>query len=71
MRRSTHDYEAATFIVRLWREPQVTSGEDTPWRGTAVHVQSGTERGVQGMAELLNFMQTWMQTDLPGPENGQ
>ncbi len=62
MKRSTQDYEAATFIVRLWREPQIPPALDVPWRGTAVHVQSGTERSLQDMDELLSFLQTWMQT---------
>ena len=62
MRRTTSDYEAATFVIRLWREtPQVDPGE-RPWRGTAVHVQSGTERSVQGLEDLLSFMQNWVQT---------
>jgi hypothetical protein len=67
MKRSTQDYEAATFIVRLWREPQIPSAPNVPWRGTAVHVQSGTERSLQGMEELLSFLQTWMH--VPDPDD--
>lgn len=54
MKRSTSDgYEAATFIVRLWR------ADNTSWRGTAVHVQSGTERHIQEMDTLIDFLETW------------
>ena len=67
MKRSTGDYEAATFIVRLWREPNVAV--DPIWRGTAVHVQSGTERSIQGIESLVSFMQTWLQAGLPDAEN--
>jgi hypothetical protein len=56
MKRATSDgYEAATFIVRLWRT------ENAAWRGSAVHVQSGTERHIQEMDTLIDFLQTWMQ----------
>ncbi len=60
MKRSTGDYEAVTFIVRLWCEPPDLPDDDPDWRGTAVHVQSGTERGIQGLDALMQFMQTWM-----------
>jgi len=68
MKQSTQEYEAATFIVRLWREPQVSPAPDARWRGTAVHVQSGTERNLQGMDELLRFMQTWMHVSDSGED---
>jgi len=69
MKRATGDYEAVTFIVRLWREPHDLPDEDSGWRGTAVHVQSGTERGIQGLSALLQFMQTWM--DSEGRDRGK
>ncbi len=62
MRRTTSDYEAATFVIRLWRETPEENPEERPWRGTAVHVQSGTERNVQGLEDLLSFMQLWVTT---------
>jgi hypothetical protein len=67
MKHATSDFEAITFIVRMWREsPQgVPDYPARPWRGVAVHVQSGVERGVQDMDGLLDFMQTWMQSSLP------
>ena len=61
MKRSTGDHEAATFIVRLWREPHTPLDDDSTWRGTALHVQSGTERGVQGIEGLTQFMQHWLE----------
>lgn len=63
MKRSTGDYETATFIVRLWREPHDVPDVESGWRGTAVHVQSGTERGIQELGALLQFMETWMETE--------
>ena len=69
MKRATGDYEAVTFIVRLWREPHDLPDEDAGWRGTAVHVQSGTERGIQGLSALLQFMQIWM--DSEGRDRGK
>jgi hypothetical protein len=64
MDHSTHDGSSATFILRLWRAPQSISAESSIWRGTAVHVQSGTERGVQGLNDLLSFIETWMDSGL-------
>jgi len=64
MERSTRDGSSVTFILRLWRAPQGLSAESSTWRGTAVHVQSGTERGVQGLDDLLNFIETWMDSGL-------
>ncbi len=61
MRRTTSDYEAATFVIRLWREAPQADPAERPWRGTAVHVQSGAERSVQGLDDLLSFMQTWVE----------
>jgi len=66
MRRSTGSYQAATFIVRLWRESDQQPGEEADWRGTAVHVQSGAERGVHGTDDVINFIQAWLQADKPG-----
>ena len=65
MRRTTSDYEAATFIIRLWRERRDVSATDSGWRGTAVHVQSGTERGIQELEDLITFMQTWLESSSP------
>jgi hypothetical protein len=60
MKRATGDYEAATFIVRLWRDPQAPPDGDPTWRGTAQHVQSGTERSIQNLDGLVDFMQNWL-----------
>lgn len=65
MKPSTSDYEAATFIVRLWREPHLPPDADPTWRGTAVHVQSGTERGIQGLEGLIQFVQNWLASHPP------
>jgi hypothetical protein len=60
MKQITGDYEAATFIVRLWRDPQVPPEADLIWRGTALHVQSGMERSIQNLDGLADFMQYWL-----------
>jgi hypothetical protein len=60
MKRATGSYEAATFIVRLWRDPHVPPDDDPTWRGTALHVQSGTQRSVQNLDGLVNFMHNWL-----------
>jgi hypothetical protein len=60
MRQATGDYEAATFIVRLWRDPQVPPGSDLTWRGTAQHVQSGMERSIQNLDGLVDFVRNWL-----------
>jgi hypothetical protein len=60
MKRITGDYEAATFIVRLWRDPEAPPEADAPWRGTTLHVQSGTERSIQNLDGLADFMQYWL-----------
>jgi hypothetical protein len=60
MKRTTGDYEAATFIVRLWRDPQIPGDGDPTWRGTALHVQSGTKRSIQNLDGLDDFMHNWL-----------
>ncbi|MBN1681415.1 MAG: hypothetical protein JW966_14130 [Anaerolineae bacterium] len=60
MKQTTDRYRAATFIVRLWHEPQDESIPGQSWRGTAVHVQSGSERTIQEIEGLMSFMQAWM-----------
>jgi beta-xylosidase len=62
MKRTTGDYEAATFIVRLWRDSADPAEAASSWRGTAVHVQSGTERGIRELDGLVSFMQAWLQS---------
>jgi hypothetical protein len=60
MKPATGDYEAATFIVRLWRDPQIPPEGDPTWRGTAQHVQSGTQRSIQNLDGLVDFMHNWL-----------
>lgn len=62
MKRATGEYPYVTFIVRMWQEPRDSPVAGAVWRGTALHVQSGTERGVIDLDDLLRFMQTWMGT---------
>ncbi|MBN2303771.1 MAG: hypothetical protein JXQ72_04810 [Anaerolineae bacterium] len=62
MKRSTGEWQGTTFIVRLWQEPRESQEDEAVWRGTATHVQSGTERGIKDWDELKRFMQTWTQT---------
>jgi hypothetical protein len=56
-RTSSGAYESVTFIVRLWREAD--GSVDADWRGTAVHVQTGAERGIHGLDELMGFIHSW------------
>jgi hypothetical protein len=65
VKHNTGDQEAATFIVRLWRESHVPAERESDWRGIAMHVQSGTERGFQGMESLVQFVQNWLESS-PG-----
>ena len=62
---SGDDRQAATFIIRLWKESPETLTAPATWRGTAIHVQSGTERSIQNMDELVGFVATWMQDRVP------
>jgi hypothetical protein len=62
MEHSTHDGSLVTFILRLWRAPEVQCADSPAWRGTAVHVQSGTERGVRDLNDLEDFIETWMES---------
>ncbi len=59
------DQEAATFIIRLWKEAPETLSTPATWRGTAIHVQSGAQRGVQDMEELISFITTWIEARTP------
>lgn len=65
MRQTTGSYQAATFIVRLWRESDQQPGDAAGWRGIAVHVQSGAERGVHDTDDVITFIQAWLQADKP------
>ena len=65
MRQSTGSYQAATFIVRLWRESDQQPGRSVDWRGVAVHVQSGAERAVHDTDDVINFIQAWLGADKP------
>ena len=65
MKQGGGEHQAATFIIRLWKELPETLTTPATWRGTAIHVQSGTERGIQNMDELVGFIATWMQDRVP------
>ncbi len=65
VKRPDEDQRAATFIIRLWKETPETLATSTDWRGTAIHVQSGTQRGVHDMDELMSFIATWMEEHAP------
>jgi len=65
VKRVSGDQQAATFIIRLWREAPETLVTPATWRGTAIHVQSGAERGIHDMDELVSFITTWMQERTP------
>jgi hypothetical protein len=67
MKRATGETRAATFVVRLWQEPRQSPAADAVWRGTAVHVQTGAERGIKGLDELVRFMQSWLEENAPAP----
>jgi len=69
MKRTTSSYEAATFIIRLWRDPHATTDTQPIWRGTAVHVQSGTEQAIQELDALMSFIASWLQGEIPTPED--
>jgi hypothetical protein len=64
MKQPTQDYEAMTFVVRLWREPRSGATDLPGWRGRALHVQSGTERGIQDLEAVVNFIQSWLAADV-------
>ncbi len=69
MKRTSGAYEAATFIVRLWREVDDPVDSSTGWRGTAVHVQTGAERGIHDLAALMSFINAWTDdSDADAPE---
>ena len=61
MKQASGEPQAATFIIRLWKEWPETLSVPATWRGTAIHVQSGTERGIQNIDELVGFISTWLQ----------
>ncbi|NLF78928.1 MAG: hypothetical protein GX573_24815 [Chloroflexi bacterium] len=71
MRQTNQDYEAMTFVVRLWREPRSLTSDTPGWRGRALHVQSGTERGIQDLDAVMSFIQSWLQSDVTasGPDS--
>jgi hypothetical protein len=71
MKHTNQDYETMTFVIRLWREPHSGSPVAPGWRGRAMHVQSGTERGIQDLDAVLNFIQSWLQGDTAaaGPDS--
>lgn len=44
----------ATFILRLWREPEAPAGE---WRGELVHVQSRRTERTADVAAIFTVVQ--------------
>lgn len=71
MKQPNRDCEAMTFIVRLWREPRSRGSGAPGWRGKALHVQSGAERGIHDLDAVINFIQSWLQNDptATGPDS--
>ena len=51
----------ATFIVRMWTESEAP--DQSIWRGTVEHAQSGERRAVVGAEELLELIATWLAKD--------
>lgn len=56
---------AATFIVRLWVEPSLASGE--AWRGEVVRVQSGERRSFGDLARLVAHIAALAPEFAPAP----
>lgn len=52
---------AATFIVRMWREPSVAGAGE--WRGQVEHVQSGDKQYFHEMDKLLDFLAQHLATE--------
>ena len=59
------EFRYASFMVRLWCEPQAASGEETAWHGELESVQSGQTWRFQGVDALLRLMVA--QLAGPGP----
>ena len=68
MKSAGGDQQAATFVIRLWKEQPETLTTPATWRGKAIHVQSGTERSIQSVNELVGFIASWMQSGVPEDE---
>lgn len=49
--------DTLTFVVRLWREPDV--GGRTRWRGRVEHVSSHEVGFVKDGATLMQFIERW------------
>lgn len=46
----------ASFMVRLWREPEAASGNETAWQGELESVQTGQTWRFQGLDALQGLM---------------
>ncbi len=65
MKSGGGDQQAATFIIRLWQETPETLVTPSVWRGMAIHVQSGAQRGIRNIDELVGFITTWIGEHTP------
>lgn len=50
------EFRYASFMVRLWREPEAASGTETAWQGELESVQSGQTWRFQGMDSLQGLL---------------
>ena len=50
------DLSYASFMVRLWREPEAARGRETAWQGELESVQTGQTWRFGGMDSLLRLL---------------
>jgi hypothetical protein len=55
------EHSSHSFIVKIWLEEEATADVPPFWRGHVTHVASGSRCYVQDSADLLAFMNRYLQ----------
>ncbi len=49
------------FIVRIWREPREIEGELPEWRGEIESIQTGEQRYLKSLDEIIIFIKPFLE----------
>jgi hypothetical protein len=58
------------FIVKLWLERREIEGAKPEWRGRIDHVQSGKRAYFRDPAQIMRFIQAYLENTEPSPPAG-
>ena len=53
--------ESQVFIIRIWREPREIPGATPLIRGVISHLNSGNEKYLKGLDQILKFVRPYQE----------